>query len=230
MHPRSRNCAANSWSVPVGVRPSPIIADIAAANPKLTQPFEAALLGFGEEAGSFETTLETLAAHFTMEHKLLNKVWAQLTYPLITSFVAIVIAPLPVLVFGNAGAYAVTVAIGLFAWYSFGGGVVTGFAAQYANRREFVLARLARGLAGAVEAGLPLDRAVALAAESTGHPDIIAHVRRLSQRDQATRPASETFAGCPVVPGEMIAAMKVAEVSGDFTGSLRKMAELYDGI
>jgi type II secretory pathway component PulF len=212
-----------------GMRRGRTITSIVQQYPRLVEPFEGALLRFGEESGSLETSLKTLAEHFALEHRLLTRVWSKMTYPLITSFLVIVIGSMPLLVAGKVATYLLAVAFGVTVWYSFGGAVVSALAAKYANRREFLLARLARTLAMAIESGLPLDRAVVLAAEATGHADIIAHVRQRSAHAQATQSASETFTGCPMIPAEMIAAMKVAQVSGDFSGSLRKLAELYDG-
>jgi type II secretory pathway component PulF len=74
-----------------------------------------------------------------------------------------------------------------------------------------------------------MDRTVLLAAESTGHPGIIAHVRRIPVQVRAGQPMSETYSGCPIIPPDFISAMRVGEMSGDYSGSLRKMAELYDG-
>jgi hypothetical protein len=37
-----------------------------------------------------------------------------------------------------------------------------------------------------------------------------------------------TFDGCPHVPFTAIAAMKVADASGDYGGTLKKMAELTE--
>lgn len=204
------------------------LADVVRANPELIQPFEGALLVFGEESGTLEQSLKALVAHFKAEHKLLVKVWSSLTYPLITTLAMIFIAPLPLLAAGHGRAYLLCVLGGLAIWYGLGGGVIVALAASYSNRRDFVLARLARTMAAAVEAGLPLDRVVVLSAQATGHPSIKAHVARFSAHDLATQPLSETFAGCAVIPGEMAAAMHVAEASGDFSGSLRKLADLYD--
>ena len=197
-------------------------------NAALVQPFEAAVLTLGEESGTLEQSLSTLVTHFKAEHRLLSRVWSKLTYPLVVSLAFIVLAPLPLFFMGRASSYWISVAGGLAVWYGFGGGVITGMAATYANRPEFVLARLGRALASGIEAGLPLDRVATLAAESTGHPMIIAHVKKQNARQLATRPLSEVFSGCAAIPGEMIAAMRVAEVSGDFGGALRKLADLYD--
>lgn len=205
------------------------VASMVKEHSRLVQKFEGAVLSFGEESGTLEQALKTLGNHFAAEHRLLLKVWSQLTYPLFTSLVAIIIAPLPLLVSGGVRTYWILVGSGLAVWYGLGGGVISGLAAKYANRRQFVIGRLGRALAGGVEAGLPLDRTVLLAAESTGHPEIIGHVRRIPVQVRAGQPMSETFSGCAVIPPEVISAMRVGELSGDYSGSLRKMAELYDG-
>ena len=212
-----------------GTRQRRTIASIVRQHAALLQPFERALLSFGEEAGSFEQALATLAAHFKAEHRLLARVWSKLTYPLIVSLVFVVIAPLPLVFMGRATVYWSSVVAGLALWYLAGGSVIAALAATYANRRDFVLARLARLLAGGIEAGLPLDRVVELAVAATSHPQLSDHVRRIPSRQLATQPLSETFAGCPLIPAEMRAAIKVAEVSGDFSGALRRLADLYDG-
>ena len=213
-----------------GTRARRTVAAIVKQHPGLTQPFESAVLAFGEESGSLEQAMRSLADHFAGEHRLLLKLWSKLTYPLFVSLVAILIAPLPLVVQGGVRAYWTLVAIGLALWYGLGGSVIGVMAARYASRREFVLGRLGRALANGIEAGLPLDRVVTLAADITGHPAIIAHVRRLPARERGSRTISEIFQGCDIIPPEMIAAMRVGELSGDYSGSLRKMAELYDPV
>jgi type II secretory pathway component PulF len=231
MGPRTGSPAVETWRKKLveGSKRRRTVASLVKENSALVQKFEGALLSFGEESGTLEQTLRTLGDHYAAEHRLLLKVWSKLTYPLFTSLVAIIIAPLPLLVQGRTRTYALLVVTGLVVWYGLGGGVIAGLAAQYANRRQFVIGRLGRALASGVESGLPLDRTVLLAAESTGHPEIIGHVRRFPVQVLAGQPMSETFSGCAVIPPEVISAMKVGEMSGDYSGSLRKMAELYDG-
>lgn len=231
MGARQGSASVEAWRTKLlqGSKRGRTVASLVKENPALVQKFEGALLSFGEESGTLEQTLRTLGDHYTAEHRLLLKVWSKLTYPLFTSLVAIFIAPLPLLVQGGARVYVSLVVGGLAVWYGLGGGVISGLAARYANRRQFVIGRLGRALASGVEAGLPLDRTVVLAAESTGHPEIIGHVRRIPVQVLGGQPMSETFSGCAVIPPEVISAMKVGEMSGDYSGSLRKMAELYDG-
>lgn len=211
-----------------GARQRRTITDVIQQNNRLVHPFEAALLSFGEEAGSLDQSLHALVAHFSAEHKLLLEVWSRLTYPLITSLAAIFIAPLPLVFSNRTTQYWLTVLPALALWYALGGGVIVALAARYANRREFVLARLARTIAAGIEAGLPLDRVTALAAAATGHPAITAHIARMPVRERATRPLSEVLSGCATIPAEMIAAIRVGEHSGDFSSALRKLADLYD--
>ena len=229
MGPR-QSARAEEWRQKLieGAKARRSVTQIVRQNPSLTQPFESALLTFGEESGSLEQALRSLGEHFEGEHRMLLKLWSKLTYPLLVSLVAILIAPLPLVVQGGVRTYWILVGIGLTLWYGLGGTVVDLMARRYANRRQFVLGRLGRALANGIEAGLPLERVVTLAAQVTGHPTIIAHVNRLPAKERGSRAISEIFEGCALVPPEMISAMRVGELSGDYSGSLRKMAELYD--
>lgn len=65
---------------------------------------------------------------------------------------------------------------------------------------------------------------------ATANDAIRAHVARFTREQLSSQPLSKTFAGCPVLPPEMTAAMEVAEATGDYAGTLRKMAELYEGM
>jgi type II secretory pathway component PulF len=230
MGPREKSETAEALRLKLlaGTQRRQTITAILQQNASLVQPFEAALLTFGEESGSLEQSLSALVAHFMAEHRLLSKVWAKLTYPLIVSLAFIVLAPLPLFFTGHAREYWITAAIGIAVWYGLGGGAITTMAARYGNRPEFVRARFGRAIATGVEAGLPLDRVAVLGAQATGHPAILRHVNKQDVRQLATRPLSEVFTGCSAIPAEMIAAMRVAEVSGDFSGALRKLADLYD--
>jgi type II secretory pathway component PulF len=102
-------------------------------------------------------------------------------------------------------------------------------ARYYGRQPKFVRGRLARALTIAVEAGLPLGRAVELAVAATDDAGIAAHVAAIPATTIATQPLARTFAGCPKIPREMVAAMEVADVTGDYSGTLKKLAELYDG-
>jgi type II secretory pathway component PulF len=211
-----------------GTRRGRTIASLVNENTGIVEPFERAVLAAGEESGTLEQSLASLATHFTDEHRFLLKAWSKLTYPLFVSAAFIVIAPLPLLFMGGQRQYVLIVLIGLGIWYGFGGTAITALVSRYATKSGRVNARLARTLAAGVESGLSLDRAVTLAADVTGQREIVAHIRAISPRRLATQPASESFRDCPSIPPQLLAAMRIAETTGDFTGSLRRLADLHD--
>jgi len=205
------------------------LAAITRAKPELFVPFEAALLVLGEETGDLEGCLRLLAEYFTAEHRLILWLKKKMTYPMVNAVAATFIAPFPLLFFGHTGAYLATVFGGLAALGTAGGGLLLAAARWFQQRPRYVRGRLLRALTIGIEAGLPLGRAVELAVEATANPAVTAHVGRLTRERISGQPLAKTFAGCPMVPREMLAAMEVADVSGDYTGTLRKLAELYDG-
>ncbi len=197
--------------------------------PGTAAPFETALLDLGKETGSLDDCLRLLADYFQAEDRAVLKVLRHAAYPMFTALAAAVIAPLPLAVAGTPGAYVVAAGGAVALWILAGGALLTGVVGRYLMRPAYVLGRLLRALTLAVEAGLGLDRAALLAAEASGSAEVLAHVRRRPARELLTRPLSETFAGCPHVPVTVLAAMRVAEASGDYAGALRTMAALHDG-
>jgi len=96
------------------------------------------------------------------------------------------------------------------------------------NQPKYVRGRLLRALTIAIEAGLTLGRSATLAAEASGDAEVVAHVRRAGAKNVASQPLAVTFAGCPYLPAHAVAAMAIADASGDYSGTLRKMAELEE--
>lgn len=211
----------------VGRRES--LADAISKRPGLFDEFEAALLKLGEESGSLEEILQLLSRYFEAEHRKVQWVKRKLSYPMINGVAAVFIAPLPLLVFGNPGPYLLTVAVGFTGSMVFGGTVVALVARRFRNRPALVRARLLRALALGIEAGLPLDRAVELGVAAAAYPDLSSHVARIPARRIATQPLGVTFAGSDIVPHEMVAALNVAHETGNYSDTLQKLAELYDG-
>lgn len=200
--------------------------DTAAPGPPV--PFERALLALGEETGTMDDVLRLLADYFEAEDRATQRILRHAAYPMFTALMAVFIAPLPLIFLGRTGAYFSAVALGATLWGFAAFGIATGNARWYLNRPKYVLGRLLRALTIAIEAGLGLPRATELAAEASGNDAVIAHVRRQSARTRATQTLAETFRGCPLVPFTAIAAMEVADRSGDYAGSLRKLAELHE--
>jgi type II secretory pathway component PulF len=129
---------------------------------------------------------------------------------------------------GNVRGYAIATVLGLLAWVGGAGTVFGVLIARALRKPHLVRARLARALATATGAGLPLDAIVRLAVAAADHPEVSAHAAALSPERIRSQPLSRTFAGCPFVPHEMIAAMRVAEETGDVGTTLGRLADLYD--
>lgn len=198
------------------------------ARPQLFEPFEAALLGMAEESGQLEPILGTLAEFQFKQFQMMQHVKKQMTYPLFVSLVAVVIGPLPLLFKVGTAAYVSTVVSGLLGWFFLGGSIFAGRAQRYQQRPAFVRARLARTLAMALEAGLALPRAVRLAGAASGDPSLDTFIKRIPERVLASQPLEVTFAGAPAISPDFIGALHVASQTGDYSTTLRRLAELYE--
>lgn len=204
------------------------IATIVKRFPERFEPFEAALLAAGDESGRLERVLATLADFFERQHRMMLTVKKHLAYPLVTSFFAIWIAPLPLVFRGMVWTYLVTVATGLAAWAFFGGTFLASRARSYQRRPEFVRARFARALAMTIGAGLPLARALRLSAAASGDPDLVRFVAAKDEATLSTHSLEETLTGAPTITPDLLGTIRVAERSGDMESTLRRMAELYE--
>ena len=189
--------------------------------------FERALLGFGEESGHLDDALRQLGDFYTKKHQLMLWVKKKMAYPFFTAFVACFVAPFPLFFFGYTTAYVLSALAGVATLLVFARAILTAAALHYGRAPALARARMARALATAIQAGLPLPRAVRLAADASDHPDIRTFVGRLSEHRLATSPMSESLAGCPHLTGELAAILDTAERTGDFR-ALTRLAELYE--
>jgi type II secretory pathway component PulF len=210
-----------------GTRRRASIAALVKSRGDLFEPFEAAILTLGEESGRLEECLRLLAEHFAAEHRLMLWVKKKLAYPMMNALAATFIAPFPLLYFGRAGAYLATVAGGLLLLGLSGGGLLLAVARHYAGKPALVRVRLLRALATAAEAGLPLGRAVALGVEAAASTELASHVARQGGRVMS-QSLADTFRNAPLVTPEMAAVLDVADRTGNYTDTLRKLADLYD--
>lgn len=224
---RSPTVQALRRAVLAATKRSASISQVTRQQPRLFQPFEAALLRLGEESGALEHCLRLLADYFAGEHRMILWVRKKLAYPMMNAFAACFIAPFPMLFFGNATLYMLTALSGVAALALAGGGILAAVARWYCRKPAFVLARLLRALTTAIEAGLPLGRSVELAVEAADSPELIAHVKAQGRR-VVEQPPSATFTGAPGLPHEVVASMRVAEATGDYGETLGRLATLYD--
>jgi len=196
-------------------------------SPGTQLPFETALLTLGRETGHLEEVTRLLADYFAAEDRMVLRVLKRAAYPMTTALAAAFIAPLPLLFGAGAGAYAGTVTVGVVFWAAGCGGLLTGAVGRYLRQPAFVLGRLLRALVIAIEAGLPVGHAAVLAGDASGSTDVQGWVRQMGPRITQQRLAT-TFAGCPHVTPAALAAMEVAEASGDYANTLGKLADLVE--
>ena len=192
------------------------------------ESFERALLVLGDETGTLDDSLRLLADFYATKHHLMMSVRKRMAYPLFTGICATFIAPLSLLYFGQVTAYLVIVFTGLAGWVLAGGSIVLAAANRFGRNPALVRARLARALATAIEAGLPLGRAIPLAAEAAADIDVQRYVRLIGERALTSRPIAVTLGSCPHVTPDFLAVLQVAERTGNFSDSLGRLASLYE--
>lgn len=204
------------------------IATLVKSGRTLLEPFEAALLTLGEESGQLEFILGQLADFHMRQYKLVLTVRKRLAYPMFVSLVAVLLLPLPFVFAGQVTAYVASAGLGLTAWFLVGGSIFGALARSYQRRPAFVRARFARSLALSVSSGLPIGRSALLAAEASGDPLLVAHVRRIGERALVSQRLTSSLAGAPHMTVELQSALIVAEQTGDFASTLGRLADLYE--
>lgn len=110
-----------------------------------------------------------------------------------------------------------------------GGGLLLAAAKWFQQRPKYVRGRLMRALTVGVEGGLPLGRAIELAVAAAANGAVRAYMARFTHDQLSSQPLSRTFAGCPYVDRPMVAAMEVADKTGNYSDTLKRLAELYEG-
>jgi type II secretory pathway component PulF len=194
----------------------------------MLEPFESALLKLGEETGSLDKSLRLLGDWWQGQHKLLRKLWGKSAYPLFLTLFAAVALPLPLIFQDRTNAYLVRAGAGVLAWWFLGGTIVFIPARFAAGRGRWVRARLARSIVTGMEAGAPIDRVLDMAVDAAANPELKQCVETVPVAKRRQQPLSVTLEGCPHVPGELLAAMQVAESTGNWRDTVGRMGELYE--
>lgn len=210
-----------------GARRGSGVADLVRKGRSRFDEFESALLLLGDEAGRLEESLRLLAEFYARKHRLMLAVRKRIAYPLFTGLIATLVAPVSLLFFGHVLAYVLVVSVGLAGWLLAGGAIVTAFANRHGRRPAPIRARLARALATAIEAGLPLGRAVRLAADASADAAVKTFVHSIDERALSAQPIAATLASCPHMTPDFLGVLQVAEATGDFK-SVARLADLYE--
>ena len=217
---------ARQWRL-AGTRRGRGIEELVRAGGRRFEDFERALLPLGEETGTLDDTLRLLADFFTRKHTLMLWVKKQMAYPFFTAILACFVAPFHLFYFGYVRAYFVAAFSGVAVLLLSAGGLVLAVSRFYGRKPPLARARMARALATAIEGGLPLGRAIRLAADASANDAIRAFVARQGERQLSGRSISESLAGCPHLTPEFAAIIETAERTGDFS-AVTRLAELYE--
>jgi len=217
---------ARQWLL-AGTKKGRGITELVRTGGKRFEDFERALIPLGEEAGKLDDTLRLLADFFMRKHKLMLWVKKQMAYPFFTMLFACFIAPFALLYFGHTRAYLVAVCSGVALVLTSAGSIVLAVSKAFGRKPRLARARMARALATAVEAGLPLGRAIRLAADASTNPDIRAFVKARTEQQLTGGTIATTLAGCPHLTPDFLAVLQTSERSGDFS-AVARLAELYE--
>lgn len=211
-----------------GTRKGRSVGDLVRTGAARFEDFERSLLTLGDESGSLENSMTLLGDFYTKKNQLMQNVRKQMAYPLFTGLCATFIAPLPLVFQDRIAAYFLVVVAGLVGWILAGGSIIAAAAGHYGRKPAMVRARLARSLATAIGAGLPLPRALRLAANATADPSVMAFVNRLNERQLTEQSPARTLAACPHLTPDFLGALTVAERTGDYATTMAKLADLYE--
>ena len=211
-----------------GTRRGESVAALAIRAGTRLEPFERGLLVIGDETGHLEQSLGLLAHFYARKHAMMLRVRKRMAYPLFTGVCATCIAPLPLLLFGRPLVYLLIVTGGMAGWVLGGGAIVAAAASFYGRQPALVRARLGRALVTAIEAGLPLPRAVRLAADASADPAVQRFVGAIGEGALSSQPLAVTLAGCPHLTPEFLAMVHTAERTGDWSSSVGRIADLYE--
>lgn len=217
----SRGCEDSCSRGPSNARHCPTAST---ARRSTSCPSKLGFLKLGEESGGLEENLGLLGRYFETEHKRMLWVKKKMSYPMMNVLAGIGIAPFPVLFFGDAVRYFTTVGIELVLAMAFGGALLRIVARRYRNRPKVARARLCRALAIAVEAGLPMDLGVQAADDAS----LTEHLARLPAAARANQTLADTLAGWSRLTPDMQQVLGVADQTGDYTNTLKRLADLYD--
>ena len=192
------------------------VAELVRKGGRRFEVFEVALLTLGEESGRFEDALRLLGDFYSRKYRLMLWVKKKMAYPFFTALFACLIAPLQLLFLGHERLYFALAGSGVLTIVLGSGAIVAAVSEHYGRKPAMVRARMARALATAIEAGLPLPRAIRLAADASADKAVMAFVTQQRHLSLATQSIGASLAGCPHLTPDFVAILATAERTGDF--------------
>lgn len=197
----------------------------------LLSPWELEFVGFGEKTGRLPLFLDHLANQADEQEALVSEIVAGSVYPVILVWVALLVGPLYHLIVSGPTVYfqnllppliAVSAVFALGAWLWINGirrqrlaSVVGKIPVLGRLAAAIVLHRTVTGLALAYEAGMPMDEAWPLAANSSGDGRLIEVGRHVATAIRGGREASTVLERYPkAIPCFLLTAYRTGEATG----------------
>ena len=209
----------------VGLTQARSIDGLVKARPKLFSSLESAVLLAGEQADTLDTSVRLLATFYSAEYKRMLRVRLRMGYPLFFGVIVAFVATLPVLSRNGWHGYMWAIGIWLVALWFLGGLVLSILAGMAAAGIVPTRARFLQALITALDAGIPIGRAVRIAVESSGDNELVRHLAKLSERDVNTSPMATLFAGCASIPAPLLSQMAIADATGDYLHTIKQYAD-----
>ena len=189
---------------------------------------EEALLRLGEEGGSFNAATDALARFFEADHRLALAIKKGMARPFITMLAACFILPFPLLARYGLSAYCATalpmLALGLLS----SGLTMWSIFMFLRGQPRYAVARMLWALATAIEAGLPIQRAVRLAAAALGPCTTARRMLQVPAASWEGRPLSETLPAVCRLPPTTRAILQTMERTGNVSTTLAWLAKNYE--
>ena len=194
------------------------------ARPNFFEPFEGAVLAAGDETGKMNDALRLLTDHFGREYKLRLKVRNSLGYPVFVFLTACFGLPFVMLPKSPVKTYVTAILMLLGAFFLVGGVFLSVISTIMLNTSATTRARFAMVLAMALEAGIPLGRAVRLAVDASGNPRLKELIKNKSEQQLSSTPLAKLFEGSTEIPAGLIGQMMVADATADYKGTIGRYA------
>ena len=211
-------------------------------------PTTVAVMQAGEESGMVEQTADRLAKHYDRSFQLEQSYRWQTFYPKLLVAAAILLPTVPALILGGFGAWlrlllsrSLPLVVGItIAWYGWRALRNIESISEAIDRlklslpwfgklaRKTATARWARALATLSSAGVPVHRAMVVAAAASGNKAMEKSLVKEAHRVLEGRSLTEVIAASRAVPPMTVVLLTAAERSGSYEQALEKVAEYYE--
>ena len=188
-------------------------------------PVEVAFINVGRASGSLDSALGCLADLYESDHRTVLRARRKMTYPLLVAFCGCWIPTLPVAFFVGPWLWLTLGLLSSAAVFWLGGIFLWQYFTRLRGRPRWAQSRFFWALATALEAGILIDEALALASEATSPSTLSASLRYLTSNG---RDLTELLRNTGLFDEAVLNMLQTGEVSGRLPESLRQAARYLE--